>query len=100
MDKDKKLKILNRRAVALKYNIEDVAPKVVGKGRGYVAEKLLEQARLNKIPVYKDPSLTKDLMGINLGENIPPELYEVVASVLVFISDLDKMEEYKRRGDE
>ena len=94
---DEKKKFLDRKAVALKYNIEDVAPKVIGKGQGYVAEKLLEQARLNKIPVYKDPKLTQDLMGIDLGENIPPELYEVVASVLVFISDLDKMEEYRRR---
>jgi len=94
MDKPKRM--VDKRAVALKYEIEDIAPKVIGKGRGYVAEKLLEQARLNKIPVYKDEALVKDLMGINLGENIPPELYEVVASVLVFISDLDKMEGYKK----
>ena len=95
---DKKKRILDKKAVALKYNVEDVAPKVIGKGQGYVAERLLEQARLNKIPVYKDPELTKDLMGVDLGENIPPELYEVVASVLVFISDLDKMEEYRRNA--
>ena len=95
---DKK-RILDKRAVALKYNVEDIAPKVIGKGQGYLAEKLLESARINRIPVYKDPNLTKDLMGVELGENIPPELYEVVASVLVFISDLDKMEAYKRRGD-
>ena len=95
---DKKKRILDKRAVALKYKIEDIAPKVVGKGQGYIAEKLLEQAKLNKIPVYEDPQLVKDLMGINLGDNIPPELYEVVASVLVFISDLDKLEEYKRGG--
>ena len=97
---DKKKRILDKRAVAIKYNIDDVAPKVIGKGQGYVAERLLEQARINKIPVYKDPALTKDLLGVELGENIPPELYEVVASVLIFISDLDKMEEYKRRGNE
>ena len=94
---DDREEILRKKAVALKYDAEDVAPKVIGKGQGYVAEKLLEQARLNKIPVYKDPKLTQDLLGINLGDNIPPELYEVVASVLVFISDLDKMEEYRRR---
>jgi len=97
---DKKKRILDKKAVAIKYNIDDAAPKVIGKGQGYVAERLLEQARINKIPVYKDPELTKDLLGIELGENIPPELYEVVASVLIFISDLDKMEEYKRRGNE
>ena len=94
MDKE----ILKKKAVALKYDIEDVAPKVVGKGQGYVAEKILDRAVENKIPVYKDKQLVSDLMGINLGDNIPPELYEVVASVLVFISDLDKMEEYRRGG--
>jgi len=97
MEEEKK-RIVDKRAVALKYNIEEVAPKVIGKGKGYVAEKLLEQAKLNKIPVYKDEKLVSDLMGINLGDNIPPELYEVVASVLVFISDLDRMEEIKRSG--
>ena len=95
---DKKKRIIDTRAVAIKYNVDEIAPKVVGKGRGYVAEKLLEQAKYNKIPVYKDPSLVRDLMGVNLGDNIPPELYEVVASVLVFISDLDKMEEYRKSG--
>ena len=97
---DDKEKIIKKRAVALKYDTEDVAPKVVGKGKGYVAEKLLEQARQNRIPVYKDPDLVKDLMGVEIGGNIPPELYEVVASVLVFISDLDKMEEYRRSAGE
>ena len=97
MDEDKK-KIMDKRAVALKYELEDVAPKVIGKGRGYVAEKIMEQAKINRVPVYQDKQLVSDLMGINLGENIPPELYEVVASVLVFISDLDRMEEYRRVG--
>jgi len=97
MDNEKK-KIINKRAVALRYRAEDVAPKVIGKGQGYVAEKIMEQAKLNRIPVHKDQQLVKELMDINLGENIPPELYEVVASVLVFISDLDRMEEYKKRG--
>ena len=95
---DEKKKIINKRAVALRYRPEDVAPRVIGKGQGYVAEKIMEQAKLNRIPVHKDQQLVKELMDINLGENIPPELYEVVASVLVFISDLDRMEEYKKRG--
>ena len=99
MTNSEREKILRKRAVALKYNIDDVAPKVIGKGQGFVAEKIMEQAKLSQIPIYKDKQLVTDLMGINLGENIPPELYEVVASVLVFISDLDKMEEY-RRGEE
>ena len=91
-------KITDKRAVAIKYDTDDTAPKVIGKGRGFIAEKLLEQAKNNQIQVYKDARLVSDLMEINLGENIPPQLYEVVASILVFIGDLDKMEEYKKRG--
>ena len=94
---DKKINI-NKKAVAIKYNPEDIAPKVVGKGQGFIADKIMEQGQQNKVPIHKDAQLVKDLMGINLGDSIPPELYEVVASVLVFISDLDKMEEYRRGG--
>ena len=88
-----------QKAVAVKYEFGDTAPKVVGKGQGFVAEKLLEQARLNNIPVYKDSALADELLGVQLGENIPPELYEIVAQVLVFISDLDKRREYLGDGE-
>ncbi|GHU60887.1 hypothetical protein AGMMS49975_30020 [Clostridia bacterium] len=94
MSDDKKKINPKDKAVAIKYDIGDVAPRVVGKGKGYVADKLLEQAKLNKIPVYKDPKLVEELSGINLGDAIPPELYEIVAQVLVFITDLDKRQKY------
>ncbi|MDR3091583.1 MAG: EscU/YscU/HrcU family type III secretion system export apparatus switch protein [Clostridiales bacterium] len=84
----------NSKAVALKYETGDEAPRVVGKGRGYVADKLLEQAKLNSIPVYRDAKLVEELTGISLGDNIPPELYEIVAQVLVFVTDLDKRGKY------
>lgn len=83
-----------QKVVAIKYELGDLAPKVVGKGQGYVADKLLEQAKLNNVPVYKDPKLVEDLSGIQLGDNIPPELYEIVAQVLVFISDIDKRQKF------
>jgi flagellar biosynthesis protein len=83
-----------QKAVAVKYEMGDTAPKVVGKGQGYVADKILEQAKQNDIPVYKDAKLAEELTRVNLGENIPPELYEIVAQVLVFISDLDKRQKY------
>jgi len=86
-----------QKAVAIKYTPADVAPKVVGKGQGYVADKLLEQAKLNNIPVYKDSKLADELLGVQLGDNIPPELYEIVAQVLVFISDLDKRQQFLSR---
>lgn len=92
MENKKKKIDANMRMVALKYDPSDIAPKVVGKGQGYVAEKLIEQAKQNKVPVYKDPKLLQDLMMLNLGENIPPELYEIVAQVLIFISDIDQQQ--------
>lgn len=95
-NQDKKKIISSQKAVALKYDPHDVAPKVVAKGAGYVADKIMEQGRQNKVPVHKDAKLVEELTQINVGDNIPPELYEVVAQVLIFISDLDRLEEYKR----
>ncbi len=96
MDENDKGK--NKRAVAIKYSKGDVAPKVIAKGQGFVAEKIIEKASDSVIPVYKDEKLVKELSGVDIGSNIPPELYEVVAQVLVFISDLDKMEKYRKYG--
>ncbi|MDR2899271.1 MAG: EscU/YscU/HrcU family type III secretion system export apparatus switch protein [Clostridiales bacterium] len=81
---------INKKAIAISYDIKDPAPKVVAKGQGYVAAKILEKAKEADIPVYKDESLIKDFEGVNLGDNIPPELYEAVARILVFVTDLDK----------
>jgi flagellar biosynthesis protein len=80
------------KAVALRYNPNiDNAPNIIAKGSGYIAEKILERAEDFDIPVYKDSSLVEELVKIDLGNNIPPELYQVVAQVLIFISDLDKI---------
>ncbi len=86
------------KAVAVTYNPEDVSPKIVGKGMGFVADKILEKADANDIPVYQDASLVEELTKIDLGDNIPPELYEVVAQVLLFVSDLDRIEEMRRHA--
>ncbi len=87
-----------QKVVAIKYNPADIAPKVVAKGAGYVAGRILDRAAQNKIPIYKDAALVKELSKIELGNNIPPELYEVVAQVLIFISDLDKLATYREKG--
>lgn len=97
MEKDKKINP-KARAVAIKYSPTDMAPRVVASGKGYVADKILENA--TNVPVYKDSALVEELTKIDLGDNIPPELYEVVAQVLVFISDLDKLNSYKNTNNE
>lgn len=77
-------------ASALKYEAGEEAPKLIAKGKGYVAEKILETAKENNIAIYKDERLAKQLEHLSLGEEIPQELYEVVAEILVYIAKLDK----------
>ena len=70
---------------------KDRAPKVVASGRGHVAERILDTAREHDIPVHQDAGLTKSLENVEIGEFIPPELYQVVAEVLVFVDSMDKI---------
>ena len=81
---------LRQKAVALQYNTDQQAPRVVAKGAGIIAEKILEEAENTEVAVYKDAKLVDELTRMDLGQHIPPELYEVVAQVLVFINDLDR----------
>ncbi|MCX7921839.1 MAG: EscU/YscU/HrcU family type III secretion system export apparatus switch protein [Clostridia bacterium] len=81
-----------KEVAALKYTPgENVAPKIVALGKGEVAEKILEAAKENNVPVYKDTQLAHTLNALNIGDEIPAELYEVVAEILVFVSNLDKI---------
>lgn len=87
---------MDKKAVALKYDQEkSAAPVVVAKGKGYLAEKILKAAQDNEIPLKKDNDLTNYLMGLDLHEEIPPELYTVIAEILAFIyttnQDYDKV---------
>ena len=77
-------------ANALKYSDDESAPKVIAKGKGYIAEKIIETAKENKIAIYKDKKLAQQLENLAIGEEIPYELYEVVAEILVYISKIDK----------
>ena len=80
-----------KKAVAIKYDPqEDKAPKVIAKGKGIIAEKIIAIAKENKVRIYKDPDLIKTLIVIDIGEYIPPELYEAVAEVLAFVYRLNK----------
>lgn len=80
----------DRVATALKYNSsEQVAPKVIARGVGYVADAILSKGKENDIPVYKDEKLSQQLYNLSVGEEIPEELYELVAEVLIFIAKLD-----------
>jgi len=78
-------------AAALRYRLGmDPAPRLVAKGAGLVAEKIIEAARKAGVPIYEDPDLLALLMTLNIGEVIPPEMYTAVAEVLVFIYRMNK----------
>ena len=89
-DKDENKKV--KTAVALGYDPnEDGAPVVIASGKGALAEKIIDQAHENKIPVHEDSKLADTLSKLEIGEMIPPELYEVVAEILVFVDAMDKI---------
>jgi len=78
-------------ATALRYKPEqDEAPRVVAAGFGERAERIIEKAKELNIPIYEEPELARTLVGLKIGQEIPPELYQAVAAVLVYIQNLDK----------
>ncbi len=80
-----------KQAIALEYNPAEDAPKVIASGRGALAERIIEKAKESKVPVHKDDKLADTLSRLEIGEMIPPELYEVVAEILVFVDAMDKI---------
>lgn len=78
-------------AVALSYDADQDAPKVIASGRGALAEKIIEKAKESHVAVHKDDKLAETLSKLEIGELIPPELYEVVAEILIFVDAMDKV---------
>ncbi len=73
-------------AAALKYDSQkDAAPKVVARGKGAIAEKIIEIAKKNNIPIKNDPGLVQILSKLEIDEQIPIELYKAVAEILAFV---------------
>ena len=73
-------------AVALKYDMmKDMAPKLVAKGRGSLAEKIIEVALQSDIPIVEDADLVAVLSKLDIDQEIPPELYQAVAEILSFV---------------
>jgi len=93
MDKDGKWKKKPAQAIALEYEPEFDAPKVIASGKGYLAEKIIEEAKNHKVPIHKDTKLAKTLSKLDIGDTIPPELYDVVAEILVFVDQMDRIKD-------
>ncbi|MDE7225192.1 MAG: EscU/YscU/HrcU family type III secretion system export apparatus switch protein [Acetatifactor sp.] len=80
-----------KQAIALEYNPEDDAPKVIASGRGQLAERIIERAQESDVPIHRDDKLADTLSRLEIGDMIPPELYEVVAEILIFVDTMDKL---------
>ena len=92
MNRKRKGLLTNRKsAAALRYRQgEDPAPKLVAKGVGIIAEKIIAAAREAGVPIHEDPDILALLMTLNINEVIPSEMYVAVAEVLAFIYRMNK----------
>lgn len=79
------------RAAALQYDQDrDRAPRLVARGDGHVADRILALAREHGIPVHEDRGLVDVLARLDLGSEIPPELYRAVAEIIAFVYRLQQ----------
>ena len=86
-----------QKAVSLKYKMgKDPAPKVTAKGQGLVAERIIALAKEHKIPIKQDPDLVQVLSQVELNQDIPPSVYQMVAELLAFVYKVNN--EYKSTG--
>ena len=82
---------VQRKAAALKYDAQiSSAPVVKAKGVGHVAEKIIQLAADHNIPIKQDPDLVEMLVQLDIEQEIPPELYKVVAEILAFVYSLSR----------
>jgi flagellar biosynthesis protein len=89
--KNKENTYKKKTAVALSYDPDETAPKIIATGKGQLAERIIDRAKEADIPVHKDEALADTLSRLELGSYIPPELYEVVAEILVFVDRMDRI---------
>lgn len=75
------------KAVAIKYDKELPAPFIMAKGKGVIANRLIEIAKEYDIPVVKDSCLSETLFLMDPGEYIPEDVFDIVAEILVFIKE-------------
>ena len=90
-DLQKRFIAARQQAIALEYDPNEEAPKVLATGRGVLAERIIEKAQEANVPIHRDDKLADTLSRLEIGDMIPPELYEVVAEILVFVDSMDKL---------
>ena len=89
----------SKRAVALQYGAGSGAPVIVASGMGNLAEKIVEVASENGVPVYEDNSLATVLSQMELGREIPEELYEAIVEIYIYFLNFDPADPEKYRRE-
>lgn len=84
MKKDRKKELI-KKSIALKYKMGEISPRIVSKGKGKIAEKIIEQASKYDITIIRDKEITDNLYRLEINDFIPYELFEVIASVYTFV---------------
>jgi len=79
-----------RQAIALAYQSGDYAPKVVAKGRGLIAEQIIERAKEHNVFVHESKELVALLMQVDLDDHIPPTLYQAIAEILAWLYRMEE----------
>jgi flagellar biosynthesis protein len=84
-------KSTNTKAVALKYRAyEENAPKVIAKGKGEIAKKIIEKAKEFDVPLFQNEELANMLLNVEVNEEIPPKMYEAVVEVFIWLYKLEE----------
>ena len=80
-----------QKAIALRYQPEfDSAPKILAGGDGEIANRIVELARQHDVPIYEQPDVVEALAKLEVGTEVPPEFYQIVAEVLAFVYSIDR----------
>ncbi len=99
MKGDKEKKEIVKMAAAIKYDAEkSSAPAVTASGKGTIAEKIIELAMEQGIPIKNDPDLIQVLSKLKVGSEIPVELYRAIAEILAFVYSLNEDQRIKSTG--
>jgi len=87
-----------KKAIALRYDLDkENAPKIVAKGKGLIAERIIKIAEENELPIKKDEDLVELLTKIDIDQEIPNNLYKAVAEIFSFIYNVTNEKELEKK---
>ncbi|MHC9541013.1 MAG: EscU/YscU/HrcU family type III secretion system export apparatus switch protein [Vulcanimicrobiota bacterium] len=91
--------LMRKKAVALGYDENDPAPRLLATGKGFIAQEIIDRANELNIPIVQDKALVTVLEKLDAGDYIPRDLYMAVAEILVFAMELDQKEQERRTAN-